>query len=475
MIFKYPYTDLYNLNLDWVIQAIKEVQQTITDLGTVVNTFNGESGDVTLDAAGIASIVGGIVNSFNGRSGAVELTEADVNATLIDIVWTSDPGEVIGDLTQTALNELFAAGRRVLIFNNALGEPDRIYFLTRVNDVPTPQQYIPTGAIAGVASVNGQTGAVTVRGDTIPVSGTDPTTVEDALAAKEDVLTFDSTPTSGSSNPVTSAGIEAADGAIRTSLATLSGTVSGINNRLEAAEQAITYAEQDITDLGPYNGLDSDSTTAALAAAQGKALSQQKADLPVVVTVTVDGNGPSMSAADQAKLTSDMIMCWWYNPDKATKLNSSLNMIPGDGSISWGTNAATASSSTTFTIAFIHSANGGGIASVIKHDSPTAVNITTIEDCFIVRNSLMVYPNGLVFGSCTLRCDKSLLQPNVWKHVATISPAPTTRIELAIFNGQNGDYAGFAEINTLGELTIYTKVSATTIAPGFSVIYYTQQ
>ena len=286
MIFKYPYTDLYNLNLDWVIQAIKEVQQTITDLGTVVNTFNGESGDVTLDAAGIASIVGGIVNSFNGRSGAVELTEADVNATLIDIVWTSDPGEVIGDLTQTALNELFAAGRRVLIFNNALGEPDRIYFLTLVNDVPTPQQYTPTGAIAGVASVNGQTGAVTVRGDTIPVSGTDPTTVEDALAAKEDVLTFDSTPTSGSSNPVTSAGIEAADGAIRTSLATLSGTVSGINNRLEAAEQ-------DITDLGPYNGLDSDSTTAALAAAQGKALSQQIGNLQTGLAYVENGDNAS--------------------------------------------------------------------------------------------------------------------------------------------------------------------------------------
>ena len=288
MIFKYPYTDLYNLNLDWVIQAIKEVQQTITDLGTVVNTFNGRSGDVTLDAAGIASIVGGIVNSFNGRSGAVELTEADVNATLIDIVWTSDPGEVIGDLTQTALNELFAAGRRVLIFNNALGEPDRIYFLTLVNDVPTPQQYIPTGAIAGVASVNGQTGAVTVRGDTIPVSGTDPTTVEDALAAKEDVLTFDSTPTSGSSNPVTSAGIEAADGAIRTSLATLSGTVSGINNRLEAAEQAIT-------DLGPYNGLDSDSTTAALAAAQGKALSQQIVNLGGAIAYNETGDNASRS------------------------------------------------------------------------------------------------------------------------------------------------------------------------------------
>lgn len=305
MIFKYPYTDLYNLNLDWVIQAIKEVQQTITDLGTVVNTFNGESGDVTLDAAGIASIVGGIVNSFNGRSGAVELTEADVNATLIDIVWTSDPGEVIGDLTQTALNELFAAGRRVLIFNNALGEPDRIYFLTLVNDVPTPQQYIPTGAIAGVASVNGQTGAVTVRGDTIPVSGTDPTTVEDALAAKEDVLTFDSTPTSGSSNPVTSAGIEAADGAIRTSLETLSGTVSGINNRLEAAEQ-------DITDLGPYNGLDSDSTTAALAAAQGKALSQQIENLGPYNGLDSTSTTEAL-AASQGKILSDLLNIDFYS------------------------------------------------------------------------------------------------------------------------------------------------------------------
>lgn len=436
MIFKYPYTDLYNLNLDWVIQAIKEVQETITNLGTVVNTFNGQSGDVTLTGAQIETLVGGIVKSFNGRSGAVELTEADVNATLIDIVWTSDPGEVIEDLSQDTLNDLFAAGRRVLIFNNALGEPDRIYFLTLVNDTPTPQQYVPTGAIAGVASVNGQTGAVVVRGDTIPVSGSDNTTVEDALAAKEDVLTFDSTPTAGSTNPVTSDGIQAADAAIQTDLATLGNTVSGIDNRLESAEQGLTYAETDIDTLSTQIG--------ALQTAVSNQSQQidEKADIPITVTITVDSNGASMSGADQAKLTADMVMCW-YSGDRS-KLTSNLSITPAAGS---ATVTGTASSSTTFTIAFIHSTNGGGIASVITSSAPKEIGYLKFRETY-VAGRMKVFP---VYESDT--------PIHTFVHGVTSNDLSNTALFIIRINISNADTTVLMSINN-GAWTSITQYVA---------------
>ena len=47
----------------------------------------------------------------------------------------------------------------------------------------------------------------------------------------------------------------------------------------EDVVDAVNKQSQQIEDLGPYNGLDSDSTTAALSAAQGKALNGSKANL----------------------------------------------------------------------------------------------------------------------------------------------------------------------------------------------------
>ena len=85
----------------------------------------------------------------------------------------------------------------------------------------------------------------------------------------------------------------------------------------------------------------------------------EKADKPVIVTVTVDASEASMSAADLAKLTSDMIMCWYYGD--RTKLKTDLSILPGNGQQPTGT----ATSQTTFTIAFIHSANENSVASII--------------------------------------------------------------------------------------------------------------
>lgn len=286
LIFNYPYTDLYSLNLDWIIKAIKEVQQVLGELGTVVNSVNGQSGDVVLTNEMLTSILGsvvnsvngqagavvitkemlttileGVVNSFNGRSGTVQLLPADVNATRIDITWTSDPGDTIDSLTQAEIDALYADGKRILIFVNNVGSPDQIYFLTIVGDAVTPQPYTPTATTSGVLSVNGQSGVVTLNADNLPVALGETDTIGDALDSKQATLTFDSAPTANSTNPVTSGGVYTADQSLGNAITTLAGTVNQHSDQIEA--------------LGPLNVLTSDSTAAALSAAQGKVLNDK--------------------------------------------------------------------------------------------------------------------------------------------------------------------------------------------------------
>lgn len=106
----------------------------------------------------------------------------------------------------------------------------------------------------------------------------------------------------------------------------------------------------------------------------------EKADKPVVVTVTVDASGASMSAADLAKLTSDMVMCW-YSGNRLI-LTSNLSILPGAGT---ATVTGTASSSTAFTIAFIHSATNTAIASVIPYETGK-IQVTNVFPCFIFKD-----------------------------------------------------------------------------------------
>lgn len=150
MFLRYPYVDMYAANLDWMIQAIREVQEIIENLGHVVNTFNNRDGDV-------------------------ELLPGDVNSLNINILSKLTASTRIEDLSQYQLNTMYEDGTRVIMGMNTQGRYDRLYVLFRtsgsanvtyvefneVTDNSVTSFNGQTGDVDGVSSYNGQTGAVT--------------------------------------------------------------------------------------------------------------------------------------------------------------------------------------------------------------------------------------------------------------------------------------------------------------------------
>ena len=135
MVFKYPYTDMYALNLDWMIQAIKEVQQIIEALGSVVHTFNN-------------------------REGNVELLPADVNGLNINILHRLGPGVAFDSLTQAQLKTLYDSGVRIVVTQNQQGRFYRQYLLLYVGGTITGTEFLPVPGETQVLSFNERTGDV---------------------------------------------------------------------------------------------------------------------------------------------------------------------------------------------------------------------------------------------------------------------------------------------------------------------------
>ena len=360
MIFKYPYTDMYALNLDWIIQAIKEMQETIGPLDRIVNSVNGMTGDVEITKALITQIMGNLVETFNGRTGDVELTAEDVNNTLIDITWTSDPGDTIDDLSQSELNEMYQSGKRVLIFVNNLGVADQVYFLQYYDGHAQPQEYSPTAALAGVASFNGQTGNVTATGSDLATSGTDSRTITESLEDLEDTKvpvtrTVNNQPLSTNIS-INAANVpsQAITGATDVEMALGNLNASKVPNARQVNGKSlindITLNDEDIP-----SSVDGQTTVEEVLNYQSQQI-DEKADIPITVTVTVDTSGASMSAEDQAKFTPDMLMCS-YSVVSGNKNNllTPVTIEPGQtaGTVSV---TGTASAQIVFIVCFIHTA-----------------------------------------------------------------------------------------------------------------------
>lgn len=137
MFLAYPYTDLYNLNLDWMIKAIKEVQEVIENLGSVVNTFNEREGDVVL-------------------------TSEDVNSLEIDSVVTLPEGS-FDTITEAQKTAYYEAGKRIIVALNTYGDYSRLGFLYKAGSAVGMAEYVPTQEEHAVLSFNGRTGRVTLN------------------------------------------------------------------------------------------------------------------------------------------------------------------------------------------------------------------------------------------------------------------------------------------------------------------------
>lgn len=156
MYFKFPYSDMYALNLDWMIKAIKEVQEIIGELGVVVNSVNGESGDVTISAE--------MVNATS------------INGTLVT---TTDPSTQ----PQSVLEAYYGNGIRVVLVRNNLDVIDRCFFLSKNDSVYNLAEYVPGDPQSGVRFINGLSGDVTLTGENIMLSASDQQTIAAVIAA----------------------------------------------------------------------------------------------------------------------------------------------------------------------------------------------------------------------------------------------------------------------------------------------------
>ena len=209
MAFKYPWTNLHELNLDWILSQIRQLTKQIAkftgltasahsvpygtdptvditggtgndpynlDFGipesasSAVNTVNGQSGNVVLTASDIG--LGNVdnvqqysatnpppypVTSVNGQTGAVTVTApvTSVNGMTGDVIVSGGGGS--GDV-------LSVNGKiGVVVLDKTdigLGNVDNVQQYSATNPPPYP-----------VTSVNGQTGAVTISGAVDSVNG----------------------------------------------------------------------------------------------------------------------------------------------------------------------------------------------------------------------------------------------------------------------------------------------------------------
>lgn len=209
MAFNYPWTNLHELNLNWILSQIRQLTKQVSkfvnltasahsvpygtdptvdvtggtgndpynlDFGipesasSAVNTVNGQSGDVVLTASDIG--LGNVdnvqqysatnpppypVTSVNGQTGAVTVTApvTSVNGMTGDVIVSGGGGQ--GDvLSVNGYNGVVVLDKTDI----GLGNVDNVQQYSATNPPPYP-----------VTSVNGQTGDVTISGAVDSVNG----------------------------------------------------------------------------------------------------------------------------------------------------------------------------------------------------------------------------------------------------------------------------------------------------------------
>ena len=155
----------------------------------------------------IVSAIKALRGTANGLAplnseGKVDASYLSLETTIYIGTWDiSNGGNLPGDGT-------YIKGYYYIV-NNTVSNPytldDEVYY-TGDWLMSTGTSWTHISNSSGVTKVNNKTGSVTLYASDIALSSSDSTTISSELSSKQDTLTFDSTPTSSSTNPVTSGG-----------------------------------------------------------------------------------------------------------------------------------------------------------------------------------------------------------------------------------------------------------------------------
>ena len=209
MAFNYPWTNLHELNLNWILNQIRQLTKQVSKFVNLTASAHSipYGNDPTVDVTGgtgndpynldfgIPESASSAVNTVNGQSGDVVLTASDIGLGNVDNVQQYSatnpppyPVTSVNGMTGDVIVQGGGGGSDVLSVNGQSG----VVVLTAsdigLGNVDNVQQYSATNPPPyPVTSVNTQTGAVTL-GTLVDVSAsltaTADLTIEEAYCAK---------------------------------------------------------------------------------------------------------------------------------------------------------------------------------------------------------------------------------------------------------------------------------------------------